>query len=124
MDPIADMLTIIRNGYLIHKKEVSVTFSRFKQAVAQVLLAEGFIAKIQKKGNILIIDLKYTNSRPAITKISRVSKPGLRVYKDKTSLPRLFAGMGVAIVSTSQGIMTNREAKKKGLGGEIICRVW
>lgn len=124
MDPIADMLTIIRNGYLINKKEVTIVFSKFKEAVAQVLKAEGFVAEVSKKDKSLVINLKYLKSRPAITKIIRVSKPGLRVYKDKTSLPRTYTGMGIAIVSTSEGLMSNKLAKKKNLGGEIICRVW
>lgn len=131
-DPIADMLTRIRNGYLVNKKQVSLPYSKVKEKIAQVLVKEGYLRKItteklkvkNKEHKVLVCQLKYKNDQAAIRKIIRVSKPSLRVYLSKKKLPWVLSGQGIAIISTAQGIMTNNEARKKGIGGEIICKVW
>jgi len=131
-DPIADMLTRIRNASAVSKKEVHVPFSKLKAALAVVLVKEGYLAEMKKekvkaKGKekeFLKIKLKYQNNRPAIKKIKRISRPGLRIYLSAKRLPRVLSGFGSSVVSTSQGIMSGRQAKKKNLGGELICQVW
>jgi small subunit ribosomal protein S8 len=126
-DPIADMLTRIRNGQKAEKVSVRMPLSRVKRAIAQVLKAEGYIEDFAElrdgvKG-VLEVKLKYHAGRPVIERLDRVSCPGYRQYKRKTRLPRIAGGLGVAIVSTSQGIMTDRDARKAGLGGELLCVV-
>ena len=127
-DPIADMLTRIKNGYLAHKKEVQAPFSKIKAEIARVLVKEGYLALVKKTQQLgkknLILELKYQNGQPSLRKIKRVSKPSLRVYLGTRKLPKAFRGMGISIVSTSFGVMSNKEAKQKKLGGEIICQVW
>ena len=125
-DPIADMLTRIRNAQTAEKANVSMPASKTKQAIAQVLKDEGYIrgwsvSDGTKKS--LEIELKYYQGRPVIEKIKRVSRPGLRIYKSATELPTVIGGMGVAIVSTSRGMMSDRAARELGHGGEIICTV-
>ena len=126
-DPIADLLTRIRNGQMAEKVNVRVPASRLKLAIAKVLQDEGYIEscrEITEAGRPLIeIALKYHDGRPVIERLDRVSTPGLRRYAGKHRLPRVDGGMGVAIVSTSQGIMSDRAARKAGLGGEILCVV-
>ena len=126
-DPIADLLTRIRNGQMAEKVNVRVPASRLKLAVARVLQDEGYIEscrEITEAGRPLIeIALKYHDGRPVIERLDRVSTPGLRRYAGKHRLPRVDGGMGVAIVSTSQGNMSDRAARKAGLGGEILCIV-
>jgi small subunit ribosomal protein S8 len=126
-DPIADMLTRIRNGLGAKKAEVIMPASRLKVAVAQVLKDEGYIADyaVREEGAKprLQVVLKYYNGKPVIERLQRVSRPGLRVYKQKTDLPKVFGGLGITIVSTSQGVMTDRAARKAGYGGEILCVV-
>jgi small subunit ribosomal protein S8 len=126
-DPIADLLTRIRNGQMAEKVSVRVPASRLKLAIAKVLQDEGYVEscrEITEAGRPLIeIALKYHDGRPVIERIDRVSTPGLRRYAGKHRLPRVDGGMGVAIVSTSQGIMSDRAARKAGLGGEILCVV-
>ena len=127
-DPIADMLTRIRNGQNINLPSVSMPSSRRKEAIAQVLQDEGFIvgfAVEDKPGNKreMNIELKYFEGRPVIETIQRVSKPGLRIYKNKDELPKVLGGLGVAIVSTSKGVMSDRAARSEGCGGEILCVV-
>lgn len=129
-DPIADMLTRIRNGYMAHKHEITLPYSKLKAAVAEILVEEKFVTSVEKvpEGKLgfpdLKIRLKYESGRPAITEVVRVSKPGHRVYKKSEELPTIQSGYGVAILSTSQGIMTNKKAKKLGVGGEMVCTVW
>lgn len=129
-DPIADMLTRIRNGYLAHKHEVTIPYSKLKAAIAQVLATEGFVATIEKveegKGGFpeLKVRLKYVAGRGAITNVQRISKPSRRAYVQKTELPHVQSGYGVAIVSTSKGIMTNKQARALGVGGELVCTIW
>ncbi|MDV6344528.1 MULTISPECIES: 30S ribosomal protein S8 [unclassified Nitrosomonas] len=126
-DPIADMLTRIRNGQLSQKSSVLMSSSRLKKAIAQVLKDEGYIEDFQifqeKEKINLEIKLKYYAGYPVIEKISRVSRPGLRVYKSCSELPSVMNGLGIAIVSTSKGVMTEGKARLNGIGGEVLCVV-
>ena len=126
-DPIADMLTRIRNAQLVGHSEVSMPASGVKGAIAKVLKDEGYIEDFatREKGSKkeLAIALKYYAGRPVIERLERVSKPGLRVYKGRNDIPRVMNGLGVAIVSTSRGVMTDRKARADGLGGEVLCIV-
>ena len=126
-DPIADMLTRIRNGQQAQKVEVSMPASKVKSAVAEVLVSEGYVsshstADVEGKPT-LTVKLKYFDGKPVIEKIQRVSRPGLRRYCDRDSIPDVLGGLGVAIVSTSQGVMTGAKARAAGHGGEILCTV-
>jgi small subunit ribosomal protein S8 len=126
-DPVADMLTRIRNAQIARKTDVSMPRSRTKVAIAQVLRVEGYIRDFreQEVGGkpVLTIDLKYFEGRPVIDMIKRVSRPGLRIYCGKQDLPKVNGGLGVAIISTSRGVMSDREARLGGHGGEVLCYV-
>jgi small subunit ribosomal protein S8 len=126
-DPIADFLTRIRNGQSSGKPAVNVPTSKVKVAIAKVLKEEGYIedfsASVDEGKATLAVQLKYYQGRPVIDRLERVSRPGLRVYKGKDELPSILGGLGVAIVSTSQGVMTDRQARASGHGGEVICIV-
>ncbi|HLT92612.1 MAG TPA: 30S ribosomal protein S8 [Woeseiaceae bacterium] len=126
-DPIADMLTRIRNGQKARKVSVSMPSSRAKVAIARVLKDEGYIADYSTTENggkvDLTIELKYFEGKPVIEEIRRVSKPGLRIYRGREKLPKVQGGLGVAIVSTSAGVMSDRQARERGIGGEVICVV-
>ena len=126
-DPIADMLTRIRNAQSSEKKSVAMPASRLKSAIAQVLKDEGYIedfAVREGEGKPqLEIGLKYYAGKPVIERIERVSRPGLRIYRPKDELPKVMNGLGVAIVSTSRGVMTDRKARADGVGGEVLCIV-
>ena len=127
-DPISDMLTRVRNALMVQKATVSMPASTFKKAVATVLKNEGYIEDCsegvdENNKPALQITLKYYEGRPVIESLGRVSKPSMRVYKSKDDLPRIQNGLGIAIISTSEGVMTDREARKRGLGGEIVCTV-
>ena len=126
-DPIADMLTRIRNAQMVNKPRVSMPASRLKSAIASVLKDEGYIDGFNVQQNSckpeLEIDLKYYAGRPLIEKIERVSSPGLRIYRGSDKIPVVMNGLGVAIVSTSQGVMTDRKARAAGIGGEVLCVV-
>jgi small subunit ribosomal protein S8 len=133
LDPIADMLTRIRNAQRAGKKEVTLPYSKMKQHLAEVLLQEGFVDGVRKeegeKFPQIAITLKYTvvsqtKKRPAINEITRVSKEGCRIYVQNNQIQKVKNGFGIAIISTSRGIMTGGEAFSKGLGGEYICKVW
>ena len=129
MDPIGDMFTRIRNGQLRLKSKVEMPSSNFRLKILEVLKMEGFITSyhIEKKENnkiSLTVDLKYYEGTPVIREIKRVSKPGRRVYSRATSIPRIQNGLGLAIISTNKGIMSDIEARKNNIGGEIICRVF
>ena len=129
MDPIGDMFTRIRNGQLRLLTKVEMPSSNFRLKVLEVLKNEGFISSyhIEKKDNnkvSLIVDLKYYEGTPVIREIKRVSKPGRRVYSRATSIPRIQNGLGLAIISTNKGIMSDIDARKNNIGGEIICRVF
>jgi len=127
-DPIADMLTRIRNGQRINSEKVVMPSSTRKIAIAKVLKDEGFItdysvAEQPANKSELTVELKYFEGEPVIDTIKRVSKPGLRIYKKKDELPKVLGGLGIAIVSTSKGVMTDRAARDQGCGGEVICFV-
>lgn len=127
-DPIADMLTRIKNGYLSRKVDVMVPFSKFKESLAKTLVNAGYVEayEVVKEDKFpeLKVTLKYADRKPAIEEIKKVSKPGIRIYAGKNNLPKVLSGFGVSIISTSKGLMTDKEARKAGLGGEVICRVW
>jgi small subunit ribosomal protein S8 len=130
-DPIADMLTRIRNANLSLKETVAMPSSKQKVALAEILKAEGYIAgysvapATKGPGDQLIVTMKYSDDRHrTISGVTRVSTPGLRVYRNSKSVPRVMGGLGVAVLSTSQGLMTDREARKRKVGGEVLCYVW
>jgi small subunit ribosomal protein S8 len=126
-DPIADMLTRIRNGQAVDKTVVTMPASKLKKAIAQVLKDEGYIEGFAVRGegatSQLEIALKYYAGRPVIERIERVSRPGLRVYKGRNAIPQVMNGLGVAIVTTPKGVMTDRKARQTGVGGEVLCYV-
>jgi small subunit ribosomal protein S8 len=126
-DPIADMLTRIRNAQATEKVTVSIPASKVKLAIAKVLKDEGYIEDFASRTvdgkSVLEIGLKYYAGKPVIEKIERVSRPGLRIYKGRDDIPRVLNGLGVAIVSTSRGVMTDRRARETGVGGEVLCIV-
>jgi small subunit ribosomal protein S8 len=126
-DPIADMLTRIRNAQMVEKPVVVMPSSKIKVAIAQVLKDEGYIDAFKVKGEAekpeLEIALKYYAGRPVIERIERVSRPGLRVYKGRHDMPKVMNGLGVAIITTPQGVMTDRKARAVGIGGEVLCYV-
>jgi len=126
-DPIADMLTRIRNAQATEKAVVAIPSSKVKVAIAKVLKDEGYIEDFAKRSvdgkDVLEIGLKYYAGKPVIEKIERVSRPGLRIYKGRDDIPRVMNGLGVAIVSTSRGVMTDRRARETGVGGEVLCIV-
>mgnify|MGYP006160839573 CR=1 FL=1 len=129
MDPVGDMFTRIRNGQLRSLPKVDIPSSNFRLKILEVLRNEGFISNfyIEKKENNkanLVVDLKYYEGTPVIKEIKRVSKPGRRVYSRATSIPRIQNGLGLAIISTNKGVMSDIEARKNNIGGEIICRVF
>lgn len=123
-DPIADMLIRIKNGYMARKSAVVIPYSKFKGNLAKILEKEEYIGSFKKEGNNLEVVLKYENGQAKLSNVIRVSKPGLRIYEGKKKLPRVLGGLGIAVVSTPKGLMTVKEARKKGLGGEIICKIW
>ncbi len=130
-DPIADMLTRLRNGAVATQDTVRMPSSKLKESLAAILRQEGYIADFKvsedatRPGRVLEITMKYTSERaPTISGLRRVSKPGLRVYTKADRLPRVLGGLGVAVLSTSQGLMTDREARRQKVGGEVLCYVW
>ncbi|GAA0952722.1 MULTISPECIES: 30S ribosomal protein S8 [Actinomycetes] len=131
-DPIADMLTRLRNANQAYHESTQMPYSKIKQGIADILQQEGYISSYQveepKEGTVgktLVVDLKFGPSRErSIAGVRRISKPGLRVYAKSTNLPKVLGGLGVAIISTSQGLLTDRQAKNKGVGGEVLAYVW
>ena len=128
-DPVADFLTRLRNANSAYHEQVSAPYSKLKGTIAEILKAEGYIASFKVEdaevGKTLTIDLKFgPNRERSIAGIKRVSKPGLRVYAKSTELPRVLGGLGIAILSTSSGLLTDRQAAKKGVGGEVLAYVW
>jgi small subunit ribosomal protein S8 len=128
-DPIADLLTRIRNANMAQHDTVEIAASNVKKAIAEILKEEGFIRDYQyindHKQGILKITLKYgQDSRRVITGLKRISKPGLRVYARKDNLPKVLGGLGIAIISTSRGLLTDKDARREGIGGEVLCYVW
>jgi small subunit ribosomal protein S8 len=129
-DTISDMLTRIRNACSVRHETTKVPSTRITRSIARVLKEEGFITDFEEVGELihkhLVISLKYKgkNRQPIIRTLKRVSKPGLRVYSNRKDLPRVLGGIGIAIISTSKGIMTDREARRQGVGGEVLCYIW
>ncbi|MFA5360117.1 MAG: 30S ribosomal protein S8 [Patescibacteria group bacterium] len=134
-DPIADMLTRIRNAQAVNIKTVVLPMSKMKHGIAKILEDGGWVGKVEiiktkgKKNsssifNEIKIDLKYQNGRPMITSLKKISTPGRRIYASKDELPRVLNNLGIAIISTPRGLMTNKEAKKQGIGGEVICEIY
>ncbi len=126
-DPISDMLTRIRNAAATHKSEVVMPYSKLKHNLANILQKEGYISAVSVQDNAikeLQITLKYEGAEPAVTDLKRVSKPGQRIYAPSDRIPRANGGLGVTILSTSKGLMTDREARKQKYGGEVICQIW
>ena len=128
-DPIADFLTRIRNANSVHHEKVEIPASKLKKTMAQILKDEGMIKDFEYiedgKQGILRVHLKYgPNKQKVITGLKRISRPGLRVYAKRDEVPRILGGLGIAIISTSQGVMTDKQARKRGLGGEVLCYVW
>jgi small subunit ribosomal protein S8 len=127
-DPIADLLTRVRNAAMARHDSVTMPASKMKIPIAKILKDEGFIADYSiikgEPQRMMKITLKYIDKQPAFIGLERVSKPGLRVYKGKGEIPRVFGGLGIAIISTSKGLLTGQEAWKKNLGGEVLCYVW
>ena len=126
-DTLADMLTRIRNGHMAEKAAVTMPASKLKASVAAVLKEEGYIADFAVEGEgkpVMTVELKYFEGKPVIESIQRVSRPSLRVYNGASDLPKVAGGLGVAIVSTSHGVMTDRAARAAGIGGEVICTVF
>ncbi|UDG80487.1 30S ribosomal protein S8 [Candidatus Annandia pinicola] len=126
-DPISDMINHIRNSQIVKKKKITMYSSKLKNSISKILKEEGYIEDFniinKNKKKILEIKLRYFKNKSVIYNINRVSKPSLRIYKNKNNLPKIIAGLGIAIVSTSKGLMTDHNARKYGLGGEIICYV-
>jgi small subunit ribosomal protein S8 len=127
-DPIGDMLTQIRNAGITGKKTVDLPYSKLKMEVAKLLQSEGYLESISVEGKEpkkhLLISLRYIGKKPVISGIIRKSKPGLRVYVDRTGIPSVVGGMGMCVLSTSKGIMTGKNANKIGIGGELMCLIW
>lgn len=126
-DPIADMLTRIRNASAVKKQEVIIPFSKIKYEISKILEAENLIEKVEKNednSRVFVLKLKYNDNKSAINSLKRISKPGRRVYVAKDEMPYVLNNLGIAIISTSQGLMTNKQARKKGVGGELICEIY
>ncbi len=127
-DPISDMLTSIRNAYMVHKNRLSVSASTLKVDIVGILKKEGFIQDYKVEANnghkIIEIDLRYYKKEPMVRGLERVSKPGLRIYVPASKIPRVKRGAGIAVLSTSEGIMTDKECRKRKIGGEVICYAW
>ena len=127
-DPISDFLLRIRNASKAKKLRVEIPSSKMKQGLAEILKKENYIHEYSvvedNKQNILKIQLKYRNGEPAITGLKRISKPGLRIYKNSEELPRVYNGLGTAVISTSKGLLTDKEARASAIGGEVICYIW
>lgn len=129
MDSIADFLTIIRNGYLAHKQEVRAPYSKVKEAIGTVMVETGYVAGVRAEAagenkKDVVVTLSYRSGKAVLDHIKRISKSGRRIYKDKKGLPYVLSGQGIAIISTSKGIMTANQARKQGLGGEVIAELW
>ena len=128
MDTIVDMLNRIRNAQLVEHPSVNIPFSNFKYEIAKILEKQGFLGKVEKKGRktraVIEIALKYQDKRPIIQGLKRVSKQGQRIYSVKDKLKKVKGGFGMSVISTSKGLMTDKDARKQNLGGEIICEVW
>lgn len=127
-DPIADMCARIKNAYQVGQKNLAIPFSKMKEEIAKILVAKGYIKEMKIEGKDkekrIILTLLYKKKQPAMTGIKRISRPGMRAYAKANKISPVLSGLGISIISTSQGLMTSREARKKNLGGEIICSIW
>lgn len=129
-DPVANMLSMIKNGYRAGKKDVAVPYSQYKENIAKVFMEENFLEEVKVNRNDkvsraeLILKLKYDNKVPSLTDLKQVSKPGLRIYVSSMRIPKVLGGLGVSILSTPQGVMSSKKARKLHVGGEIICNIW
>lgn len=126
-DPISDLLTRIRNAGMARHAKVTIPHSKLKESVASILKQEGYVADVTVEGatiKTIVVSLKYEQRRPVIVGLRQISTPGLRRYVRSTEIPRVLGGMGVAVVSTSRGVMSGQDAKKQNLGGELVCYVW
>ncbi|WP_018872208.1 30S ribosomal protein S8 [Thioalkalivibrio sp. ALJ16] len=127
-DPISDMLTRVRNAQRANKEQVAIPYSKAKERILKVFADEGFVGDIQVEGEAatkkLVVKLKYFEGRPVIETVERISRPGLRIYRGKDELPRINAGLGVAVISTPQGVMSDRAARAAGQGGEVLCKIY
>lgn len=126
-DPIADMIIRIKNALAARHQDVEIPYSKMKQAIATILESEGYVAGVEVKKDgfpNLVVKLKYVNRVPAITDVRRLSKPGRRLYASSNQIPRALGGYGITLVSTSAGVMTDAEARKKNVGGELLCQIW
>ena len=127
-DPIADFLTRVRNASKAGKPRVDIPASNMKKSLAEILKNQNFIKDYSiiedNKQNVIRVELKYTNGSPAISGLKRISKPGLRIYKNNNDLPRVLNGLGVAVVSTPKGLLTDKDARTQSVGGEIVCYIW
>lgn len=124
VDKVGDLLIRIKNGYLASRREVRVSYSKLGLAILGLLKAEGYINSFKEDEREIIVKLRYEGKRPSLRDVTRISKPGRRVYKGKTVLPSVLDGMGIAIISTPKGVMTDRQARKEGVGGEVMAYVW
>lgn len=127
-DPIGDFIIRIKNAYMARHLEVSLPFSKMKQTLAEILTSEGYLDGVDLRGDApkqeLVIKLKYINSKPAMTDVKRISKPGRRLYSSAQTLPKTLGGYGSTIISTSQGILTDKQARQQNVGGELIFQIW
>ncbi|MBI2773555.1 MAG: 30S ribosomal protein S8 [Chloroflexi bacterium] len=123
-DPVGDMLTRLRNAVGARHESVEVPMSRLKAEIARILKAEGYVSGVEQSGPSIVLRLKYNGKVPAVTGVDRVSRPGRRSYARRNEMPLVLGGLGITIISTSAGVMTGREARRKGLGGEILAKVW
>jgi small subunit ribosomal protein S8 len=129
-DPVSDLLTRLRNAIMVNKEQVSVPYSKLKHSLANLLQEEGYVNHVQiineddAPRKSIIVDLKYVNGTPAISGLRKVSKPGLRKYTRAQYAPRVYSGLGISVISTSQGLKTDRKARAEKVGGEILCQVW
>lgn len=127
-DPISDIIIRIKNAHMARHSKVEVPYSKMKKAVADILLREGYVSEVgikeDKPFNYLVITLKYIGKLPAVNDVKRLSKPGRRLYAPVSKLPKTLGGYGITIISTSKGVMTDKEARKANLGGELLCQVW
>lgn len=122
--PVGDLLTRIRNGAMARKREILVPYSKLKHAVCQTLAKEGYLSEVKKDKDILRVVLAYKRRWPTITGVRNISRPGLRLYRGARDLPRPLGGAGISIISTPKGVMSNKEARRKNLGGEVLGEVW
>lgn len=127
-DPIADFIIRIKNAHMARKSVVEAPYSKVKKSIADILVSEGYLSSVevkeQKPYNMLVVTLKYIGKQPAINEVKRVSKPGRRVYSPAATVPRSLGGYGLTIISTSQGVMTDTQARKANIGGELLCQIW